>query len=208
MKLKVVDINGKATGRSVELPEKHFGVEPNDHVIYLAVKQYLANQRQGTHATKERNAVKGSTKKIKRQKGTGTARAGDIKNPLFRGGGRVFGPRPDRNYSFKLNKKEKQHAMSSALSHKAKKDAIVVVEDFTFDAPRTKKFVDVLGALNAAEGKTLFITEEHDHNLALSCRNVPKAKITEARILNIFDVMKSDRLVISEKVINRLNKQS
>ena len=176
MKVAVVDINGKNTGRSVELSDAIFGIEPNKHAIYLDVKQYLANKRQGTHKSKERAEVSGSTRKIKKQKGTGTARAGSIKSPVFRGGGRVFGPRP-RNYSFKLNKNLKRLARQSALSLKAKEENIVVVENFDFEAPKTKSFVNVLKSLGIENKKSLFVLDESNKNVYLSSRNLQGVNI-------------------------------
>ena len=167
MKLEVLNINGQATGKEVELSDDIFGIEPNDHAIYLAVKQYLAHQRQGTHKAKERGEIKGSTKKIKRQKGTGTARAGSIKNPLFRGGGRIFGPKP-RNYSIKLNKKVKTLARSSALTQKAQNGRVIVVEDLNLDAPKTKTYVEMLKNLGVADKKTLFLVNGDNTNVYLS----------------------------------------
>ena len=166
MKVAVIDINGKKTGRNVELSEAVFGVEPNDHAIYLDVKQHLANRRQGTHKSKERADIVGSTRKIKKQKGTGTARAGSIKSPIFRGGGRAFGPRP-RNYSFKLNNGLKKMALQSALSLKAKEDNIVVIEKFDFDAPKTKNFSNILKALELENKKSLFVLEGSNNNVYL-----------------------------------------
>ncbi len=200
MKLDVLNIEGKSTGRSVELPDDVFGIKPNEHAVYLAVKQYHANQRQGTHSAKERNAIRGSRRKIKRQKGTGTARAGDIKNPIFRGGGRIFGPRP-RNYGFALNKKVKLLARKSALSVKASEKAIVVVEDFTFDQPKTKEFVGVLDNLTLSDRKVLFITGDHDKTLYLSGRNLPKAKLTEAKNINTYDVLHANHLILAESAV-------
>lgn len=204
MKVKVLDIQGKATGREVELPDNVFGVEPNDHAIYLAVKQFRANQRQGTHKSKERGEIAGSTKKIKRQKGTGGARAGNIKNPLFRGGGRVFGPQP-RNYSFKLNKKLKEVARSSALSYKAKNDALVVVEDFVFDTPGTKEYANILNALGVAGKKSVLYTGDNNTNVYLSSRNLPKAQVKEVGKLNTYDVLDAEVLILSESAVNAVN---
>jgi large subunit ribosomal protein L4 len=177
MELNVVNIEGKETNRKVELPDSIFGIEPNDHAIYLDVKQYLANQRQGTHKSKERGEISGSTRKIKKQKGTGTARAGSIKSPIFRGGGRVFGPRP-RNYGFKLNKKVKRLARMSALAYKAKEQAIVVVEDFNFDTPKTKEFANIRKNLNVADKRSLLVVPEVNKNVYLSSRNLPKSEVT------------------------------
>ncbi len=204
MKLDILNIEGKSTGRSVELPEDIFGVEPNDHAVYLAVKQYHANQRQGTHSSKGRSEVAGSTRKLKRQKGTGTARAGDIKSPVFRGGGRLFGPKP-RDYSFKLNKKVKALAKKSALSAKAAGGHIMVVEDFTFDAPKTREFSGVLKNLALNGSKVLFVTADHDSNLYLSGRNLKQTRIMEAKDVSTYDVLNAGKLVLSESSIQRLN---
>lgn len=201
MKLDVLNIEGKSTGRSVDLPEDIFGIEPNEHAVYLAVKQYNANQRQGTHSAKERNAITGSRKKIKKQKGTGTARAGDIKNPLFRGGGRVFGPRP-RSYSFRLNKKVKALARRSALSVKANGEKIMIVEDFTFDKPKTTEFLNVLQNLTLTDKKVLFVTSDYDKTLYLSGRNLKNAKLMAAKDLNTYDVLNAKHLVLSESSID------
>lgn len=203
MKLDVLNTQGQATGRSVDLPADIFGVEPNEHAVYLAVKQYLANQRQGTHKAKERGEIAGSTKKIKRQKGTGTARAGSMKNPLFRGGGRVFGPKP-RNYGIKLNKKVKSLARKSALSDKATAGNLVVVENFSFEAPQTKKFVSILNDMKLAEQKTLFVTADYEKEVYLSSRNLPKAKVRRACDLNTYDILNAQKLVISEGAIDKV----
>ncbi len=203
MKLDIINIEGQKTGKKVDLPDDIFGVEPNEHAVYLVVKQYNANQRQGTHATKERNAVAGSSRKIKRQKGTGTARAGDIKNPLFRGGGRVFGPRP-RDYSFKLNKKVKSLARKSALSGKASAGQIVVVEDFTFEAPKTKDYLNILNNLELNGQKTLLVTGDHDHSVVLASRNIKKANVTRAKDLNTFSVLNTNTLILSESSVEKI----
>ncbi len=200
MELKVYDIKGNETGRTVQLSEEIFGIEPNEHVIYLAVKQYLANQRQGTHKSKERGEVKGSTRKIKRQKGTGTARAGAIRNPLYRGGGRVFGPRP-RNYSFKLNKKVKRLARKSALSAMMKDGNIMVVENFDFDTPKTKNFVEVLKSLKLYDKKSVFVFANPNKNVYLSSRNLPKAKVVNGLNLNTYAILNAGKLVFTEDVI-------
>lgn len=203
MKLEVLDSKGKNTGRSVNLPKEIFGIEPNDHVVYLAVKQYLANQRQGTHKAKERGEIAGSTRKIKRQKGTGTARAGSIKNPLFRGGGRVFGPRP-RTYKVGLNKKVKSLARKSVLSLKATDGNIVVVEDLSFDAPKTKNFVDVLTSLNVAGEKTLVVIPSYNKEVYLSSRNFPKSQVITASDLNVYEIMHANKLVLAEGAIEKI----
>ena len=203
MEIPVLDKSGNATGRSVVLPDEIFAVEPNDHAIYLDVKQYLANQRQGTHSSKEKSEVKGSTRKLKKQKGTGTARAGSIKSPLFRGGGRVFGPKP-RDYSFKLNKKVKQLARKSALSYKATDAAIAVIENFSFDSPKTKSFISVLAGLNVSEKKTLFVTADLDKNIYLSSRNLPKSKVITVDTLNTYEILHADTVVFMEGAIEKL----
>ena len=204
MKVDIVNIEGKSTGRSIELSEKVFGVEPNDHVMYLAVKQYLANQRQGTHKAKERGEIKGSTRKIKKQKGTGTARAGSIKNPIFRGGGRIFGPRP-RKYTIKLNKKVKILARLSALSQKAKEGAIVVMEDFSLDAPKTKAYYNILKNVECTDLKSILVTKERDVNLSLSARNLQKSHVSRASDLNTYEILNANKLVFSESALNELN---
>ncbi len=204
MELAVYNIKGEETGRSVSLNESIFGVEPNDHAIYLDVKQHLANKRQGTHKTKERSEITGSTKKIKRQKGTGTARAGDIKSPIFRGGGRTFGPRP-RDYGFKLNKKVKKLARRSALSYKAKTDKIRVVEDFSLEAPRTKDYAGFLSNLKVNSEKTLLVLNEQNNNIYLSSRNMPGAKIITAPELNTYDIMNASVLLLAESSVDALD---
>ena len=203
MNVAVVKNNGEDTGRKVKLSKEIFGIEPNDHAIYLDVKQYLANQRQGTHKAKERSEVRGSTRKIKRQKGTGTARAGSIKSPIFRGGGRVFGPRP-RNYSFKLNKKVKVLARKSALSYKAQEKAIAVLEDFTFEAPRTKDYLAMLNSLKLEDKKTLLVLPQSDRNVILSGRNIKNTRITTADTLNTYDVLHADTLVLVESSVEKI----
>lgn len=206
MELVVHSKSGQATDKKVLLDDSIFGIEPNDHAIYLDVKQYLANQRQGTHDSKERSDVTGSTRKIKRQKGTGTARAGDIKNPLFRGGGRVFGPHP-RDYSFKLNKKVKRLARKSALTYKAKDNEILVVENFKLDTPKTKEFLNILKGLKIDNKRTLLVLNEKDENIYLSSRNLQKTKVVSADSLNTYDILHANKIVIVEnslKVINEL----
>ena len=203
MKVEVVDINGKNTGRKVELSDAIFAIEPNKHAVYLDVKQYLANQRQGTHKAKERADIKGSTRKIKKQKGTGTARAGSIKSPIFRGGGRVFGPRP-RNYGFKLNKNLKRLARQSALSIKAKEDNIVVVENFNFEAPKTKDFVNVLKALELENKKSLFVLDSSNKNVYLSSRNLKSSNIINASSLNTYNVLNANKIVLSETCLEEI----
>lgn len=204
MKLDIVNIKGESVGRSVELPENIFGVEPNDHAIYLSVKQFLANQRQGTHKAKERNEVAGSTRKLHKQKGTGGSRKGDIKNPLYRGGGRIFGPRP-RNYNVFLNKKLKDLARKSAMTYKANEGNVIVIEDFSFDTPRTKEFLSVLSALKLDKSKVLFVTSELDRNVYLSSRNLRKSKVTQVSNLNTYDVLNANTLIISEKSVEKLS---
>lgn len=203
MKAEVLAINGSSTGRSVDLPDEIFAIEPNDHAIYLAVKSIQANQRQGTHKAKERGEIKGSTKKIKKQKGTGTARAGSIKNPLFRGGGRMFGPRP-RTYSVDLNKKVKILARRSALSTKAANGSVKVIEDFSFDAPKTKEFASVINNLELGGKKALFVFAEPDKNVVLSSRNIAKASIKAVANFSTLDVMKASQVFISEASVKQL----
>jgi len=203
MKLDIINIDGQSTGKQVDLPEDIFGVEPNEHAVYLAVKLHLANKRQGTNKVKERGEVKGSTRKIKRQKGTGTARAGDIKNPLFRGGGRVFGPRP-RTYDMKVNKKVRAIARKSALSDKQSQGNIVVVEDFTFEAPKTQQFKGILEKLNISDKKSVLVTGDMDKHLYLSSRNLPKASVTRASDLNTYEIVKAQTLVLSEGAIEQI----
>ena len=197
MEVSVLNINGENTGRKVTLDESIFGIEPNEHVVYLAVRQYLANQRQGTHKSKERSEISGSTRKLGRQKGGGGARRGDINSPLLVGGARVFGPRP-RDYYFKLNKKVKQLARKSALSQKAIENAIIVVEDFSFEAPNTKVFTEMLNKLNVCEKKQLFVLPSSNKNVYLSARNLKKTDMVMASNLNTYGIMNSDVLVISE----------
>lgn len=197
MEVSVLNINGENTGRKVTLDESIFGIEPNEHVVYMAVRQYLANQRQGTHKSKERSEISGSTRKLGRQNGGGGARRGDINSPLLVGGARVFGPRP-RDYYFKLNKKVKQLARKSALSHKAIENAIIVVEDFSFEAPSTKVFVEMLNKLNVCEKKQLFVLPSSNKNVYLSARNLKKTDMVMASNLNTYGIMNSDVLVISE----------
>jgi len=204
MEIKVINKEGKETTKKVKLNKGVFGIEPNDHAIYLDVKQYLANQRQGTHQSRERGEIKGSTRKIKKQKGTGTARAGSIKNPLFRGGGRVFGPKP-RVYGFKLNKKVKSLARKSALTYKAKESNILILEDLSFKSPKTKDFVTVLKNLNVDDSKTLFVTTTNDQNTILSSRNIKNAKVTTADKLTTYDILNSGKLVIAEKAVDQID---
>lgn len=200
MNIKVLNTEGKETGKEVSLSDDIFGLEPNDHNVYLAVKQFLAHQRQGTHKAKERGEVAGSTRKIKRQKGTGGARAGDIKNPLFRGGGRVFGPRP-RNYGFKLNKKQKALAKRSALSSMAKENNMLVVEDFDMTAPKTKELYSILQNLGLGVEKALIVLPENHANIYLSARNIPNAAVTTATRLNVYDVLNCKKIVFAESSV-------
>lgn len=203
MELSVLNIKGEDSGKKVTLPEDIFGIEANEHAIYLDVKQYLANQRQGTHKAKERAEINHSTRKIKRQKGTGGARAGSIKSPVFVGGGRIFGPRP-RNYGFKINKKVKVLARKSALTVKANGGAVSIIEHFTFDAPKTKSYLNLLESLSLTGTKSLLILGGTDANVYLSSRNIPKAKVTSADLVNTYDLMNADRLIISEAAISKL----
>jgi large subunit ribosomal protein L4 len=197
MQVKVLNIQGQETGRTVELPEEIFGIEPNNHAIYLAVKQYLAAQRQGTHKVKTRAEVQGASRKLHRQKGTGESRKGNIRNPLYKGGGTIFGPKP-HSYDFKLNKKVKDLAKMSALAYKAKENAIVVVEDITFDAPKTKTVAGVLKSMNLDAKKALFILPEYNDNLYLSLRNIPNADGTLLADINTYEIMNADVLVLTE----------
>jgi large subunit ribosomal protein L4 len=203
MKLDVLNISGAKTGRSVELPAEVFGIEPNTHVVYLAVKQYLANQRQGTHKSKERSEIARSTRKLFRQKGTGGARRGDMKSPLVHGGGRVFGPRP-RDYSQKLNHKVRLLARKSVLSSKASAGSIVVVEDLNFATPKTKEFVNVLTNLNVADKKTLVVTPEYNLNVHLSGRNLLKSNVMVAGDINTYAIMNAQTLVLAESSIAKI----
>jgi large subunit ribosomal protein L4 len=197
MQIEVLNIKGKKTGRTVELPEEIFGIEPNNHVVYLAVKQYLAAQRQGTHKVKTRAEVKGASRKLHRQKGTGGSRKGNIRNPLYKGGGTIFGPKP-HSYDIKLNRKVKDLAKMSALSFKAKENAIVVVEDITMDAPKTSSFTDILNKLKVAGKKTLFVMPEYNDNVYLSFRNVPLVNGILLSDINTYDVVNADILVLTE----------
>mgnify|MGYP000736332475 CR=1 FL=1 len=203
MEFKVVDINGKETGKSVKLNASVFGVEPNEHSIYLDVKQFLANARQGTHKSKERGEINRTTKKHHKQKGTGGARAGSMRSPIQRGGGTVFGPRP-RNYGFKLNKKVKQLARRSALSMKAKGDALTVVENFTFEAPKTKSFLSVLSALDLNEKKSLFVVGDYDKNVYLSSRNLTGVKVVNCSELSTYDIINASAVVMSEGAVEKV----
>ncbi len=203
MEVVVVNVLGQETGAKMQLPDSIFGVEPNDHAIYLDVKQYLANQRQGTHKSKQRNEIAGSTRKLHKQKGTGGARAGSVKSPLFNGGGRVFGPQP-RDYSFKLNKKLKSLARKSALSYKAKDSNIVVLEDFVFDSVKTKSYINLVASLNFAGEKTLLVLPEANNNIYLSSRNIKKAKVITADQLNTYDVLNASKLLLTTNSVKTL----
>lgn len=205
MKVEVLNIQGEKTGRSIELPEDIFGIEPNEHSIYLSVKQYLANQRQGTHKSKERSEVAGSTRKIKRQKGTGTARFGDIKNPIFRGGGRIFGPRP-RNYSQKLNKKTKKLAKKSALSGKLAEGKLFVVEDFSFDSPKTKEYLNILNKLKAADQRSVLVTSDYEKEVYLSSRNLKKSEVIRVNDLNTYQILLANAIILSEGSVDAIIK--
>tara|TARA_B100000900_G_scaffold356062_1_gene325609 strand:+ start:868 stop:1497 length:630 start_codon:yes stop_codon:yes gene_type:complete len=200
MKVAVLDINGKDTGRKADLSNKVFAIEPNNHAVYLDVKQYLANQRQGTHKAKERAEIVGSTRKIKKQKGTGTARAGSIKSGVFKGGGRIFGPRP-RNYGFKLNKNVKRLARKSALTIKAQEKAIVVLEDFDFEAPKTKNFTDVLKALNMETKKSLFVLGTPNNNVYLSSRNLKGSEVLTSSELSTYKILNANKVILLESAI-------
>ena len=203
MQLEILNISGKATSKKAELSEGIFGAEPNDHAIYLDVKQYLANQRQGTHKAKERAEIHRTTKKLKRQKGTGGARAGSMKSPLFIGGGRAFGPRP-RDYSFRLNKKVKTLARISALSYKAKENKITVLEDFNFEAPKTKNYIDLLKNLNLEGKKTLLVLGDGSKNIYLSSRNLPGTKVISATDLNTYDILNAGTLILAEGSLKKI----
>lgn len=210
MELKVLNKEGKETSKKVKLATSVFGIDPNDHAIYLDVKQHLARKRQGNHQSKERGEIVGSTRKIKKQKGTGTARAGSIKSPVFRGGGRIFGPRP-RSYQHKLNKNVKRLARKSALSLKSKGNEIKVIEDFNFDAPKTKSFVALLGALGLSESKSLFVVSSVDQNVFLSARNVQSSNVITSSNVNTYKILDANTLVIAESALegleSTLNKQ-
>lgn len=203
MEVAVLKYSGETTTKKVNLSDSVFGIEPNDHAIYLDVKSILANQRQGTHKAKQRNEISGSSKKIKKQKGTGGARAGNIKNPQFKGGGRVFGPVP-RDYSFKLNKKVKDLARRSALSYKAKDNSIAVLEDFTFENPKTKQYLNLLNALSLTGKKTLLVLPDVNKNVVLSGRNVQNAKVTTADQINTYDLMHADNIIFVESAVSKV----
>lgn len=203
MDLKVIDTKGKETSKSVTLSDSVFGIEPNDHAIYLDVKQYLANKRQGTHSSKERADISGSTRKLKKQKGTGGARAGSIKNPLFRGGGRVFGPQP-RNYEIKLNHKVKGLARKSALTYKAKENGIIVLNSLDFSAPKTKDFMKVLTDMNLAFDKVLFVVASENKNAYLASRNIQGANVVTADSLNTYEILNANKVVIVEEAVGKI----
>ena len=203
MELVVFDSTGKKTSKKATLSDSVFGAEPNDHAIYLDVKHFRASNRQGTHKSKERGEIAGSTRKIKKQKGTGTARAGSIKSPLFRGGGRVFGPEP-RDYSFKLNKKLKQLARKSALSYKVKDNALTVIEDLSFEAPKTKQFIDLLNNLELSDKKTLIVLKELNNNVYLSSRNLKRSNVVTVSELNTYNILDATNLVLSEGSIKQI----
>ena len=203
MKLDVFNIKGEKTGRSVDLPDDIFGVEPNEHAVYLSVKAYLAAQRQGTHKAKDKGEITGSTRKLKKQKGTGTARAGSIKSGIFRGGGRFFGPKP-RNYRQKLNKKVSRLARKSALSDKAARGGVLIVEDFSFDAPKTKSFIEILSGLGVQDKKSLLVTADMERDIYLSSRNLSTSEVEEASNINTYQIMKANTLILSEGAIDKL----
>jgi large subunit ribosomal protein L4 len=203
MEVNVLNVSGKETGAKVQLSDSIFGIEPNDHAIYLDVKQFLANQRQGTHKSKQRNEIAGSTRKLYKQKGTGGARAGSVKSPLFNGGGRVFGPQP-RDYSFKLNKKLKSLARRSALTYKAQDNNIVIVEDFSFDAVKTKSYVQFVADLNVTDVKTLLVLGAANNNVYLSSRNLKKTKVITADQLNTYDVLNAGKLLLTAGALKTL----
>ena len=204
MELKVYNIKGEDTGRKVQLNDNIYAIEPNEHVMYLAVRQYLADQRQGTHKSKERSELSGSTRKLFRQKGTGGARRGDINSPLLRGGARVFGPKP-RDYSFKLNKKVKELARRSALSSKITDEAIMVVEDFNFEAPKTKQMVQILDAFKVNGGRNMFVFAEPNKNVVLSARNIQRTEVMLARNLSTYDILKAKKIFLTESAIKPID---
>ncbi|MBX2896584.1 MAG: 50S ribosomal protein L4 [Cyclobacteriaceae bacterium] len=204
MEIAVVKQSGESTGRKVSLTSEVFGIEPNDHAIWLDVKSFLANQRQGTHKSKQRNEISGSSKKLKKQKGTGGARAGNIKNPQFKGGGRIFGPTP-RDYSFKLNKKVKDLARKSALTYKAKDNQIAIVEDFNFEAPKTKQYISLLKSLSVQDKKTLVVLPEVKKNIVLSGRNIQNSKIITADQINTYDVINAEQIILVESSLSKID---
>ncbi|MEQ9405204.1 MAG: 50S ribosomal protein L4 [Cyclobacteriaceae bacterium] len=206
MKVAVLNIKGEETGREVSLDKSVFGIEPNEHAVYLDVKSYLANQRQGTAKTKEKGEITGSTRKIKKQKGTGTARAGSIKSPVLRGGGTIFGPKP-RDYSFKLNKKLKKLARKSVLSSRAKEKAIQILEDFSFDAPKTKEFINLLNSLSVNNQKSLLLLSEQNKNVFLSSRNLKKTNVSTVDEVNTYDLINAERLILCEGTLAQLKER-
>ena len=203
MEIKVVNVSGEEIGAKVQLPESIFGIEPNDHAIYLDVKQFLANQRQGTHKTKQRNEVKGSSRKLRKQKGSGAARVGSIRNPLFRGGGRVFGPQP-RNYGFKLNKKLKQLARKSAFTYKAIENSIVVIDEVNFESIKTKNYINLINSLKLTNEKTLLVLPENNKNVYLSSRNLQKTKVTTANQVCTYDILNAGKLLLTADSVKKL----
>jgi large subunit ribosomal protein L4 len=205
MEVEVYNIQGKKTDRKVILDDTVFGIEPNDHAIYLDVKQFMANQRQGTHASKEKSMLSGSTRKLHRQKGTGGSRKGSVKNPLFRGGARIFGPHP-RDYNFKLNKKLKKLARKSALSYKVKENGLIVVEDFTLETPKTRSFIEILKNLQIPDQKTVLVMTEADRNVILSSRNLRKVKVINATDLNTYEILNAGRLLLTESSVKEIEK--
>ena len=205
MELVIYKSNGEKSTRKVKLDKAIFEIEPNDHAIWLDTRQIMANRRQGTHSSKERNAIKGSRRKLRRQKGSGAARVGDIKNPIFRGGGRVFGPHP-RDYGFKLNKKVKKLARRSALTYKIKDKEVLIVEDFSFNEPKTKNFLELLGHFDLTDQKTLLVLSETDENILLSARNIQNAKVINANNLNTYDILHANKLLIAESSIKEIEK--
>jgi large subunit ribosomal protein L4 len=205
MELEVYNIEGQKTAKKAVLEDTIFSIEPNDHAIYLDIKQYMANRRQGTHASKEKGDITGSTRKLKKQKGTGTARFGSIKSPLFRGGGRVFGPQP-REYGFKLNKKLKRLARKSALTYKAKENSIIVLEDFSFETPKTKNFVSLLKSFDLQDKKVLMVLAANDKNVYLSSRNMQKAKIVDAASINTYDILNASNIIFAESSLKEIEK--
>lgn len=206
MKVAVLNIKGEETGREISLDKSIFGIEPNEHAVYLDVKNYLANQRQGTAKTKERGEVSGSTRKIKKQKGTGTARAGSIKSPIFRGGGTIFGPK-QRDYGFKLNKKVRKLARKSVLSSRAKEKAIQILEDFTFEAPKTKEFISILNSLSVSDKKSLLLVSDKNKNVFLSSRNLKKAHVSTVDEVNTYDLINAERLILCEGTLEQLKER-
>ena len=205
MELEVYNISGQKTTKKAKLDDSVFSIEPNDHAIYLDIKQYMANGRQGTHSSKEKGEITGSTKKLKKQKGTGTARFGSIKSPLFRGGGRIFGPQP-RVYGFKLNKKLKRLARKSALTYKAKENGIIILEDFTFESPKTKSFISLLKNFELQDKKVLMILAQNDKNVYLASRNIQGTKIVDAASINTYDILNANNIIIAESSLKEIEK--